>query len=138
MENFKEVFEEFRKTKEPEDLDRILKEKLGIGFAECQQALCDSLQERAEEMSQDMTTMAPHGDYGKLMEDAESIAKFLREEASKPEHWKIEFIELRKESDQLMEMIFFNKAVDDGDLLKGFVFVGLSGKIRHAFAQVNS
>jgi hypothetical protein len=136
VENFKEI--SFEECKEPEDFDKILREKLGIGFTECSQALCESLQDRAQEVAEDLPSMAPYGDYGKLSEDPEVITKFLRDEASKPENWKIEFIEVRKANDQLMELIFVNKAVDDGDVLKGFVFIGLSGKIRHAFAQVHA
>ena len=88
-------------------------------------------------MAAEMTTLAPNGEYDKLMEEPEAILEFLRREAAKPENWVLEFVEVRKEKDQLMELVFFNKAVDDGDSLKGFVFVGLSGKIRHAFPQVN-
>jgi hypothetical protein len=135
VESFKEI--SFAECKKPEDFEKVLQDKLGIGFAECTQALSTSLQERAEEVAQDLPSMAPHGDYDKLTEDQAEIAKFLKEEASKPEHWEIDFIEVRSEKDQLMELIFINKAVDDGDILKGFVFIGLSGKIRHAFAQVH-
>ncbi len=135
VEDFKEI--SFDNLKELEEIDGVLRDKLGIGFAECTQALCDSLLERAEEVVEDLPSMAPHGDYSKLMEDPESITKFLREEAAKPENWKFEMLEVRKAKDQLMELIFVNKTVDDGDILKGFVFVGLSGKIRHAFVQVH-
>jgi len=101
-------------------------------------ALSDSLLERIEELAEELMNIAPYGDYSKLMEEKDGITKFLQDEASKPENWKIQFIEAKKEKDQLIEFVFFNKSVDDGDILKGFVFVGLSGKIRHAFAQVNS
>lgn len=135
VEDFKEI--SFENLKELEEIDGVLRENLGIGFAECTKALCDSLLERAEEVVEDLPSVAPHGDYSKLLEEPESIAKFLREEAAKPENWKFEMLEVRKAKDQLMELIFVSTAVDDGDILKGFVFVGLSGKIRHAFVQVH-
>lgn len=135
IESFKEIFSE--EHKEIGDLDKIMQEKLGIGFSACAQALCESLQQRAEEVTEDVISMAPYGDYDKLTEDPEVISKFLREEASKPENWKIQMVEVKKNDDQLMELVFDNIAVDDGDILKGFVFVGLSGKIRHAFAQIH-
>lgn len=135
VESFKEI--PFAEAKGEEAIDALLKEKLGTSIAECAGALCDSLRNRAEEVAEEMTSLAPNGDYEKLMEDPEAIIKFLREEASKPENWSLEFLEVKNEKAQLMEMVFSNKAVDDGDSLKGFVFVGLSGKIRHAFTQVN-
>ena len=135
VESFKEI--PFAEAKGEEEIDKLLQEKLGISLAECATALCDSLRERAEEVAEEMTSLAPNGDYEKLMEEPEAIIKFLREEATKPECWALEFLETKKEKSQLMELVFANKAVDDGDSLKGFVFIGLSGKIRHAFTQVS-
>jgi hypothetical protein len=136
VESFKDLLPE--EAKSPEEIDKVLQEKLGIGLAEMSQALSDSVLERADEFAEELMNIAPYGDYSKLTEDSEVIVKFLKEEATKLENWKIQFIEAKKEKDQLIEFVFFNKSVDDGDILKGFVFVGLSGKIRHAFAQVNS
>jgi hypothetical protein len=135
MDSFKDLLPEDYKS--IDDLDAVFKDKLGISFAECAEALSESLKQRAEELVEDLPSMAPYGDYGELTEDPEVITKFLRDEAAKPENWKIYFIEVKKDKDQLIELTFHNKAVDDGDVLKGFVFIGLSGKIRHAFAQVH-
>jgi len=121
--------------KAPEDVDKAIKEHIGIGFAECAQALSNSLAERAEELLEDIVNVAPYGNYEKVMEDQGEILAFLKEESVKTENWGINFIEVK--SAQLMELVFTNKSVDDGDILKGFVFVGLSGKIRHAFCQVH-
>ena len=128
----------FDDSKNIEDVDQLLRDKLGIGFSECHEALCSSLKERTAELVEDVMSIAPNGDYGKLLEDKGEMIKFLQEEAAKPENWKIQFVEVKKEKDKLMELVFFNTAVDDGDSLKGFVFVGLSGKIRHAFVQMNT
>jgi len=136
VETFKDLVGEDVKT--PEDIDAKLKEKLGIGLQEMSYALCDSLRQRAEEVAEDCYSVAPYGDYSKMIEDPEGVAKFFRDEASKPEHWKLEYLEVRKKGDQLIEFVFTNSAVDDGDILKGFVFVGFSGTIRHAFCQVHT
>lgn len=127
----------FNKECKEEDLNKLLKEKLGIGFEECAQALCKSLKERASEIVEDLPSLAPYGDYSKMTETPEEIIRFLQDEASKVENWKISFIEMKKKNDQLIEFIFDNIAVDDGDVLKGFVFVGLSGNIRHSFCQAH-
>lgn len=125
-------------VKTPEDIDTKIREKLGIGIKEMSHALCDSLRHRAEEVAEDCYSVAPYGDYSKMIEDPEGVAKFFREEAAKPEHWKLEFLEVRKKGDQIIEFTFTNTSVDDGDILKGFVFVGFSGSIRHAFCQVHT
>lgn len=125
-------------TKNIESIDKKLQEKLGIGLKEMSYALCDSLRQRAEEVAEDCFSVAPYGDYSKIIEDTEGVTKFFREEASKPEHWKLDYVEVRKTGDQLIEFVFTNSSVDDGDILKGFVFVGLSGNIRHAFCQAHT
>ncbi len=136
IETFKDLVGDEAKT--PEDIDAKIKEKLGIGLAEMAGALCDSLKARAEDVAEDCYSIAPYGDYSKMIEEKEGVTKFLREEASKPEHWKLEFLEVKSKEDKLIEFVFVNSSVDDGDILKGFVFVGFSGLIRHAFCQVHA
>lgn len=135
LESFKDL--KLSESKNETEMEIILKEKLGIGFSECAKALSDSLIERAEKLLEDLPNIAPYNDYYKMIEDKVLMLKFLQEDAAKLENWIIQFIEIKKEKDQLMELVFFNKAVDSGDVVKGFVFLGLSGKIRHAFVQVN-
>lgn len=136
IETYKDLVGDEAKTSE--DIDQKIKEKLGIGLAEMVGALCDSLKARAEDVAEDCYSIAPYGDYSKLIEEKEGVVSFLREEASKPEHWKFEFLEVKKKEDKLIEFVFVNSSVDDGDILKGFVFVGFSGLIRHAFCQVHT
>ncbi len=125
-------------AKTPEDMNKALRELTGTGFAECAAALTAALKERVDEMADDLPYLSPHGDYSKMMEDRDQIRDFLLNEAAKDENWDCHFLEVRKDTDSLMELVFVNKAVDDGDTLKGFVFLGFSGKIRHVFPQVNS
>ncbi|HEY5267546.1 MAG TPA: hypothetical protein VII94_00200 [Candidatus Saccharimonadales bacterium] len=134
IESFKEITA--AEVKDTADLDRLLQEKVGVSFLDCAKALEASLQDRAAELAPDFPNIAPNGDYSVLIEDQEAITTFLRDVAAKAENWHWEMMEIKSEKDQLLEMVFFNTAVDDGDFLKGFVFLGLSGKIRHAFAQV--
>ena len=136
IESFKDLTFEGCKTEE--DAAARLQEKLGLALQDCKEALSNSLLIRAEEVVTDLPSCAPYGDYAKLMEDPEVIQKFLEDEASKVENWEIVFFYARKEQDKVAEFVFYNKAVDDGDILKGYVYVGLSGKIRHAFCQACS
>lgn len=128
----------FNECKKPEDMDKVLREHTGTGFAECKAALTAALTERVDEMLEDLPYCSPHGDYSKMMEDRDLIREFLLNEAAKDEHWEFSFLEMRKKTDTLIELVFVNTAVDDGDVLKGFIFLGLSGKIRHCFPQINS
>jgi hypothetical protein len=128
----------FGESNKAEDMDNLLQKHLGIGFAQCAEALSASLKERADELLEDLIYIAPYGKFETIIEDKEKILQFLQEEAIKPENWKFQFIEVKKEKDTLMELVFFNDAVDDGDILKGFVFLGFSGNIRHCFTQVHS
>ena len=114
------------------DIDSKLKEHLGIGLEEMHQALSESVRSKAEEIADEMFNLAPMGDYDKLTEDKEEIAEFLRNEAHKPEHWRLNMMDIRK--DGLIHFGFLNLAVDDGDNFIGSVYVSKSGQIRHAFA----
>jgi hypothetical protein len=135
IDNLKDI--KFDDAKNAEDMDKILRDNLGIGCMECAQVLSEDLLTKLEDCLEELPNMAPYGDYDKLTEDPQVILKFLKEEASKPENWKLQYVD-REEKSNLLKLIFFNMAVDDGDILKGFVFIGLSGKIRHAFTQVQS
>lgn len=120
---------------EAEDVDQVevkVKEKLGIGFAEMRKSLTESMLSTAEEVSLEMANIAPLGDYSKLLENNDAMAVFLKEEASKDEHWHFEAISY---DDALISFLFSNDAVDDGDILKGYVFVSMNGKIKHSFVQ---
>ena len=135
---FQKLSADLDAAKKDEEIDGVLRKHLAIGFSECAEALAKFLLERGEECLEDMINLAPYGDYNALTEDKEVMLKFLQEEAIKPENWVIQMVEVKKKGDQLIELLFFNKSVDDGDILKGFVFVGASGKIRHAFVQAHS
>lgn len=131
-----QLIAKLHEAKTNEDCEQIIKETLGIGFGECKQALSQFLTERGGELMDDMINLAPYGDYGKMTEEPTEMLKFLQEEASKDENWLLCYVSAAEKNGELIELIFDNKAVDDGDILKGYVFVGLSGKIRHAFVQV--
>jgi len=117
-----------------EQISAKLKEKLGVSLEEMTTTLSTWVQEHADEVVLDFVNIAPFEDYGKMLEDNEGMAEFLKTEAHKPEHWQLHFMGIDTKRD-LFEVIFSNVAVDDGDSLRGYVFVSPSGKIRHAFAQ---
>lgn len=131
--------EDFQLTGEEtaEDLDQLLQEKLGIGFSAMIESLCLYVKERAEELARNFNSVIPYQDYGKYLEGQDKIANFFRKEATKPENWK-PYSFSAKESDKqppMFEVIFYNLAVDEGDSMTGFVYVGLNGQIRHAFVH---
>lgn len=118
-------------------LNTILLEKLGIGLVEIKSSLHDSVKNRAEELALDLPNIAPYSDYGAMLEDNDSMAAFLREEASKLENWLLYSLQQDQKNETLIKFTFYNKAVDDGKVLLGLVFVSKSGKLRHSFAQVD-
>jgi hypothetical protein len=121
-----------------EKIDEKLKEKLSISLEEMTSALRDFVIKRAEELVHDMPNIAPYNDYETMLEDNDSMALFLKNEASKLENWRLMCINEDPKNKSLIKFTFNNKAVDDGDILSGLVFVSKSGKIRHAFAQADS
>lgn len=120
-----------------EKIDVALQEKLGVGLENLRNALCESIKTRAEELALDLPNIAPYNDYGKLLEDNDGMAIFLRDDASKLENWLLNAIQEDSKNKTLIKFLFLNKAVDDGHVLEGLVFVSKSGVIRHAFAQVD-
>lgn len=120
-----------------ERLDSILKEKLGLGLENLKTSLHESVKNRAEELALDLPNIAPYNDYGNMLEDNDSMATFLRDEASKIENWMVYSIQDDQKNKTLIKFVFYNKAVDDGQVLQGLVFVSKAGVIRHAFAQTD-
>lgn len=120
-----------------EKISAILQEKLNIDLGILRNSLCESIKKRAEELALDLPNIAPYNDYGKLLEDNDSMASFLRDEAAKPENWLLSSLQEDNKNKSLIKFYFANKAVDDGHVLEGLVFVNKSGIIRHAFAQVD-
>lgn len=126
---------------EEDDFEQVktkVQAKLGIDFQDFHQALSQSVQNRAEELTLELPNIAPLGDYGRLLEDNDSMAEFLKTEGHKPEHWKLQAIRASDVSKELLNFSFRNTGVDDGETLTGFVFTTMSGKIKHAFTKVES
>lgn len=150
--NQAEMTEKEKSEEEPEfDLEKFLgltdedtietvavktQEKLGTSIGQMQEALSKAVLSRAEELTLDFPNIAPLGDYEKLIEDNDGMTEFLKTEGHKPEHWKLYGINVSDLNKNLLSFIFHNMVVDDGSTFKGFVFVSKSGKIKHAFAQV--
>lgn len=118
-------------------IDSVLQEKLGVGLGNLRNSLCESVKNRAEELALDLPNIAPYNDYGKLLEDNDSMSSFLRDEAAKLENWFLNSIQEDNKNKNLFKFVFLNKAVDDGNVLEGIVFVNKNGVIRHAFAQID-
>lgn len=123
------------KAESIEEAEKMIQEKLGITSLEMKQALSNYVVDKAESLTHEFVNIAPLGDYGKLLEDNDGMAEFLKTEAHKPEHWELQAVRASDVNENLLSFEFGNKAVDDGDIFKGFVFVSLQGKIKHAFAQ---
>jgi hypothetical protein len=118
-----------------EAVGKKIEAKIGIAISVMQEALSKATMERAEELTLEIPNIAPLGDYEKLIEDNDGMAQFLKMEGHKPEHWKLYGIKGSDLQKELISFVFTNLGVDQGDTLKGFVFVTKTGKIKHAFPQ---
>lgn len=121
----------------PEQLNEIFKEKLGITFEDMTSLLSKYVEEKAEELASNFVTVIPYEDYSKFLEDPTKIADFFRREASKPENWTPSYMGTSKDKKKpnMIEVLFENKAVDDGKSMTGFIFLSYSGKVLHAFVH---
>lgn len=138
MENFDEL--DFSKAETPEDIENILKEKMGVSFLPLQERLCSVLKEKAEELTHDFTNIAPNGDYDKILEDNDGMAEFLKTEAAVPTNWIVHELRVERINPKLplmLQLMFNNKVVDDGTTLEGYIYLSKTGAIRHAFIQGN-
>lgn len=114
-----------------------LKDKLGIEIVTMKELLGLALKNKSEDLVSNLNSITPYGDYSKYLEDQESMVKFLKEEASNTENWHLKFFMENDVNSSLLQFVFFNSAVDEGETLEGHVFVGKNGKIKHSFVQVN-
>lgn len=117
-----------------EEISLLLKERLGISLEEIKLYLSSVVSSKADTIAKDFINIAPDGNYENLLRETEDIENFLKNEACKPEFWKLKYLSL-KEPHSLIDFVFYCTAVDDGDTFVGHVLVSKSGKIRHAFAQ---
>jgi len=118
-----------------EEVEKKIQEMLGVSVLEMRQALSSYVLDKAEDLTHEFVNVAPMGDYGKLLEDNDSMADFFKTEAHKTEHWLLKEVAPSDVNKELITFRFANDAVDDGDIFTGFVYVSMLGKIKHAFAQ---
>ncbi len=137
----KEVFDvrEYLGITEEDNAEQVaakVKDKLGVTIEEMKAALSQSVQARAEELTLDFVSLAPLGDYDKLLENNDDMANFLKTEGHKSKHWQLCCIRESDVNPALLSFTFYNMGVDQGDTLRGMVYTTKSGKIRHAHAVV--
>lgn len=118
-------------------LDAKLKDKLGIDISTMVSLLSTFVIDKAPELAGDFINIIPYGEYDKMIEESADITKFLAEEASKPDNWSLYAITPSNVNSELIQFIFNNSSIDEGDLFQGHVFVNKSGKVRHVFTQVS-
>ena len=116
-------------------IESKIKEKLGIELLTMKETLSAFVKDNAEQLTKELINIIPYGDYGNLLEDHADMANFLKEESSKIENWELFYLVPSDLHPELIQFVFNNSSVDEGDNLQGHVFVNKSGKIKHVFAQ---
>ena len=109
--------------------EKQLEEKFGLKIIDLQAPIGEWIAKNAEGLAAEFPFIVPDGDYGKLIDDEEKKSQFLKEEATKLEHWKLT---AATEKSNMIQFQFDCPIVEN---LKGFTFLSKSGKIKHAFAQ---
>jgi hypothetical protein len=118
-------------------IDEILKEKLNLGLDDIKKPLIEYLVSHAEALSLELPNIVPFGNYEKILEDNDGMAQFLKTDAANSKYWVIYGISDDDKFPQLVRFVFLCTAIDDGNSLKGTVFVSKTGVVRHAFVQPN-
>ena len=126
-------------AEEMNQIDDCLHDKLGISLADMTCLLQTCLQERAKEIADEFLVMMCYGDYGKILEDQSKMAHFLQHQASEPDNWKLMAIGESQDPKMpdMIEVVFANMAVDEGESVEGYVFLNYAGKVLHVFVQGN-
>lgn len=116
-----------------EQLNSLLKEQLNVSLDEIIDNLSASVKAKSNEIAEQFFNIAPHGDYGLLLEDKKEMSNFIASEACLPQHWVLKA--MVNDKNESTRFIFANDAVDDGKTFKGYVIVNSAGRILHSFAQ---
>jgi len=124
---------DFKEEDEVEQREEKIKKVLGIGTTDMKPYICSWLKDHAEELTLELTNIAPYGNYEKLIEDNDGMAEFLKNESTKLENWKPSHFEPADKESSLIKFTFYTESVDTGESLKGLVFVNPNGVVRHAF-----
>lgn len=130
VKSFEEI--DLKAAKTREEVFEILMKELKIPLETMQNSISEYIKSNSDNLARHFVNIAPYQNFDQLLEDHEEMNKFVADEASKPENWVI--VRARPKTNSLMEFTFDCRAVDDP--FRAYVIVGLSGKIRHTFAQV--
>lgn len=133
MEEFAKAFKGLEK---PQEIQDKLIELLGVPLVEMQNALSKWVQENSDELANDFGSIAPNGDWDRMIDDHSEMSQWFKTEGHKPENWRMESFS-DSAIPNLVGVSFANTAVDDGTECSGVVYVSLQGKIKHAFAKAD-
>ena len=124
-----------------EQVEAKIEEIWKVKFSDLRKTLEKCTKEIANKLAEDMITVAPYQDYGKLLEEPEAIAAFIRDEASVPKNWELSMVEetdTRLVAEPLLQLVFDNIALDELGTLRGFIYLSMNGKVKHAFVRSDS
>lgn len=124
----------------PEQVEAKIEETWEIKFADLRKTLETLTKEIAGKLAEGMITMAPFQDYANLLEEPEAITTFITNEGSLAKNWELGVVEetdTRLVAEPLLQLIFNNVAVDEPGTLKGFIYLSMSGKVKHAFVRAD-
>jgi len=117
--------------------DRQIQEKLYVSLDNMKNEIINWVRDNTMSLAEQFKYVVAFGDYDRFFDEKQLIQGFFAEEASKIENWIISGAKLDLKLN-LIKFAFSCKAIDEGDSLKGYVYVSENGKVKHAFAQNES
>jgi hypothetical protein len=120
-----------------EEVQAVIEEQLKVKFSDLKELLNTSLRDSAANIASNFMVITPFGDYSKLLEDQPAMTEFLRTKAAQTENWIPYYIGLSQDPKlpNMLQMLFLNKAVDEGEEVVGYIFLNYEGKVLHAFVH---
>ncbi len=121
-----------------EEAEVLLTEKLkshfNINLLDLRDRVAAYVKDNASELALSIAYIVPSGDWSKCLNDDESKQKFLEEEASKSDQWKIQSLG-RSNLPKVWTITFKMPTMETDDAFLGYAWVSETGKVKHVFAQ---
>lgn len=117
-----------------EEIESQIENLTNISFNELKRKLSNYVIDNATKIVEEVHNIIPYGDYSSIIEDKLQMEVFLKDASNKLENWELDLV---MQENNLLQLVFNNNSVDDGEIFKGHIFISANGKIKHLFARID-
>lgn len=117
-----------------EEIESQIENLTNISFNELKRKLSNYVVDNAAKIVEEVHNIIPYGDYSSIIEDKLQMEVFLKDASNKLENWELDLV---MQENNLLQLVFNNISVDDGEIFKGHIFISANGKIKHLFARID-